>query len=168
MYNDFIILGPKEDPAGVKSAKTPAQAFGKIAGAQAPFVSRGDNSGTHSAEKSIWKALGTVPTGSWYKEAGQGMEQVIIMASGMKAYTLADRATWLAVKDKTELVIVNEGDRGLFNPYGVILVNPAKNPAINAVGAKVLMDWLTSARGQGLIASFAINGQQLFFPSYGK
>lgn len=166
MYNDFVILGPKGDPAGLEGAPSAAEAFRRIATAGASFVSRGDASGTHVKEKDIWKLAGIAPAGSWYKEAGQGMEQVIIMADGMQGYTLSDRATWLAIESKSSLVIAYEGDKGLFNPYGVITVNPAKNPAINADGAKAFLDWLTSPRGQGLIASFKLEGQTLFFPSY--
>ena len=133
MYNDFIVLGPKADPAGLKGS--PDSADGLLEdrlGLRHSFVSRGDKSGTHVKELDIWKAAGMVPAGTWYKEAGQGMEQVIIMADGLQGYTLADRGTWVAVKDKTSLAICYEGDAGLFNPYGVITVNPAKNTAINA------------------------------------
>jgi tungstate transport system substrate-binding protein len=166
MYNDFVVVGPKADPAGLKGSSDSRAAFAKIAAAQAPFVSRGDKSGTHVMELSIWKSAGVGTGGAWYKEAGQGMEQCIIMADGMQGYTLTDRATWVAVKDKTSLTINYEGDPGLFNPYGVITVNPAKNTAINAFGAKAFLEWLTSARGQETIASFKLGGQTMFFPNY--
>jgi len=166
MYNDFVILGPKADPAALASAKGAADAFARIAASGVSFVSRGDASGTHVKEKDLWKAAAITPTGTWYKEAGQGMEQVIIMADGMQGYTLSDRGTWLSIMAKTQLTVVFEGDPTLFNPYGVITVNPAKNPAINAEGAQALMDWITSKRGQALILSYTMNGLPLFFPSY--
>lgn len=166
MYNDFIVVGPKADPAALRGSTDSRAAFAKIAAAQAPFVSRGDKSGTHVKEQDIWKAAGIAPAGTWYKEAGQGMEQCIIMADGMQGYTLADRATWVAVRDKTSLAISFEGDAGLFNPYGVITVNPAKNTAINAFGAKAFLEWITSERGQKLIESFKLGGQTMFFPNY--
>jgi tungstate transport system substrate-binding protein len=166
MYNDFVVVGPKADPAGLKGSSDAKAAFAKIAAAQSPFVTRGDKSGTHVMELSVWKGAGVTPVGSWYKEAGQGMEQCIIMADGMQGYTLADRATWVAVKDKTSLAISYEGDPGLFNPYGVITVNPAKNTAINAFGAKAFLEWVTSKHGQELIASFKLGGQTMFFPNY--
>jgi len=166
MYNDFVIIGPKTDPAGLAAVADAVTAFTYLSSANTTFVSRGDNSGTHVMEKSLWMKAGVLPYPDYYKEAGQGMEQVIIMADGLQAYTLTDRATWLAVKDKTSLAICFEGDPVLFNPYGVITVNPAKHEDINAVGAKVLLDWLTSGRGQSLIPGFKIGANQLFFASY--
>jgi tungstate transport system substrate-binding protein len=167
MYNDFVILGPKTDPAGIKNSPNATEAFKRLAsGTPAAFVSRGDNSGTHVMEKNLWKTAGITPDGSWYKEAGQGMEQVIIMTDGLSGYTLTDRGTWLAVKDKTNLAITYEGDPTLFNPYGVITVNPAKHADINALGAKVLLDWFTSTRGQELVSAFKLGGETLFFPNY--
>jgi len=166
MYNDFIIVGPKADPAGLAGAKDTKAAFSTIATAQTAFVSRGDKSGTHVMELSIWKSIGVTPAGTWYKEAGQGMEQCIIMADGMQGYTLTDRATWVAVKDKTSLAISYEGDPALFNPYGVITVNPAKNTAINAFGAKAFLEWITSERGQKLVESFKLGGETMFFKNY--
>lgn len=163
MYNDFIILGPASDPAGIGSAKSAVEAFSKISAAGATFVSRGDKSGTHVKELDIWKAAEIVPAGTWYKEAGQGMEQVILMADGMPGYTLADRGTWLAVKDKTSLKICYEGDKGLFNPYGIIAVNPAKWPAANYEGAKALIAWILGKEGLAAIESYKVNGEQLFF-----
>jgi tungstate transport system substrate-binding protein len=166
MYNDFIIVGPKSDPAGLSRSTGSIDAFTKLATGGTPFISRGDKSGTNIKELEIWKATGVTPIGSWYKEAGQGMEQVLLMADGLQGYTLTDRGTWIAVKDKTSLVISYEGEAELFNPYGVITVAPSKNPAINAVGAKAFLDWITSKRGQDLIASYKLGGQTLFFPSY--
>lgn len=163
MYNDFVLLGPASDPAGIGSAKSSTEAFAKIASAGATFVSRGDKSGTHVKELDIWKAAGIAPAGTWYKEAGQGMEQVILMANGMPGYTLADRGTWLAVKGKTSLKICYEGDKGLFNPYGIIAVNPAQWPAANTVGAKALIEWMTGKEGLKAIESYKLNGEQLFF-----
>ncbi len=170
MYNDFIILGPKADPAGIKNAPNAIEAFRSIAaegpGRPLPFISRGDKSGTHVMEQSLWMAAGLAPAGAWYKEAGQGMEQVIIMADGLPGYTLADRGTWLAIKDKTSLIIAYEGDPTLFNPYGIITVNAAKHQAINAEGAKALLDWMTSSDGQTMIRSYKLGGETLFFPNY--
>jgi tungstate transport system substrate-binding protein len=168
MYNDFIVLGPQADPAGLAKTKTVLEAFAAIAKVQAPFVSRGDKSGTDVKEKDLWKAAGLAsassgPSGVWYKEAGQGMSQVIMMADGLGAYTLADRATWLAMKGKTGLAVLFQGDKSLFNPYGVIAVNPAKWPDANYAGAKALIEWLTAPRGRALIAGYAIGGEQLFY-----
>ncbi|MEN6363511.1 MAG: substrate-binding domain-containing protein [Rectinema sp.] len=163
MYNDFILLGPASDPAGVASAKSATEAFARVASAKASFVSRGDNSGTHVKEKDVWKAAGISPAGSWYKEAGQGMSQVIIMAEQTGGYTLADRGTWLAMKDNVKLSILSQGDKVLFNPYGVITVNPAKWPKTNYAGAKALMEFLVSPKGQSLINSYKIGGEQCFY-----
>lgn len=164
MYNDFIVLGPASDPAGVGKTKSAFEAFGAIAKAGAIFVSRGDKSGTDVKEKDIWKAVGIAPAGSaWYKEAGQGMSQVIMMADQMGGYTLSDRATWLAMKGKAQLKILSEGDKLYFNPYGVITVNPKKWPQTNYAGAVVLMNWLTSPKGQALIAGYKIGGEQCFY-----
>ncbi|MCX7023633.1 MAG: substrate-binding domain-containing protein [Spirochaetes bacterium] len=163
MYNDFIVLGPAADPAGVAKTKSALEAFSAIAKAQAGFVSRGDNSGTHTKEKDIWKAVVIAPAGVWYKEAGQGMSQVILMAEQMGAYTLADRGTWLAMKDKSSLKILSQGDKLYFNPYGVITVNPAKWPQANYAGAKALMEWLTGPTGRALIEGYKIGGEQCFY-----
>jgi len=165
MYNDFIIVGPKADPAGLSGAKDAIEAFGRLSGGAAAFVSRGDSSGTHVMELSLWKKAGIAPSGAWYKEAGQGMEPVILMAEALQGYALADRATWLAVKDKTTLAIDFEGDPVLFNPYGVIAVNPERWPRANIEGATAFAGFLTSKEGRALIASFKIGGEQLFFPS---
>ena len=163
MYNDFIILGPESDPAGVGRTKTAFEAFSAIAKAEASFISRGDKSGTDVKEKDIWKAVGLAPKGAWYKEAGQGMSQCIMMADQMGGYTLSDRATWLAMKDKFKLEILSEGDKLYFNPYGVITVNPLKWPQSNYAGAVALMNWLTSAEGRKLIADYKIGGEQCFY-----
>jgi tungstate transport system substrate-binding protein len=163
MYNDFVILGPPSDPAGLSATKTAFEAFAAIAKAQAGFVSRGDKSGTDVKEKDIWKAAGIAPQGAWYKEAGQGMSQVIMMAEQMGAYTLSDRATWLAMKAKSTLKILSEGDKLYFNPYGIITVNPAKWPTANYEGAKALMDWMTGPAGRALIAGYKIGGEQCFY-----
>lgn len=164
MYNDFIVLGPKGDPAGISATKTSKDCFSLLASRKAVFVSRGDNSGTHAKEKEIWKAAGILPSGAWYKEAGQGMSQVIAMADQLGGYTLSDRATWLAVKKTApKLSILLEGDKDLLNPYGIISVNPAKWPHVNIQGAKALLDFFTNAEGRALIGSFRIGGEQCFF-----
>lgn len=164
MYNDFIVLGPKNDPAGIRNAKNAKEAFTAIAGKKAVFISRGDNSGTHVKEKDLWKLASISPSGLWYKEAGQGMSQVIIMAEQLSGYTLADRATWLAVKASAPgLSIIFEKDADLLNPYGIITVNPAKWPHVNVQGAKALMDFFTGPDGRALIESYKIGGDQCFF-----
>lgn len=163
MYNDFVLLGPASDPAGVARTKNAAEALAAVARSGSSFVSRGDNSGTHVKEKEVWKAAGIVPAGSWYKEAGQGMSQVIIMAEQMGGYTLADRGTWLAMKERSSLRILAQGDPVLFNPYGVMTVSPARWPGVNHKGAKALMDWMTSAEGLALVAAYRIGGEQCFY-----
>jgi len=164
MYNDFIIIGPADDPAGVKSAKTAAEALAKIAGAQASFISRGDESGTHQKEKEIWQAAGVKPAGAWYVEAGQGMGEVIIMATEKRAYTMADRGTYNAFKKaKTDLKIVFEGEQGLFNPYGIIAVNPAKFPHVKYDLAMKFIDYVTGPEGQQIIANYKVDGDPIFF-----
>jgi tungstate transport system substrate-binding protein len=168
MYNDFVVIGPKSDPAKVAGGKDVTAAFRKIADARAPFVSRGDKSGTHAAELRFWKEAGVDPLagkGTWYLETGSGMGPSLNTASSMNAYLLADRGTWLSFKNPGELVVLVEGDPRLFNPYGVMLVNPAKHPHVKKAEGQAFIDWLTSAEGQAAIASYKINGQQLFFPS---
>lgn len=165
MYNDFIIAGPASDPAGVKGMKDPVAAFKKIAETGTPFVSRGDNSGTHKREMIYWKEAGITPKGSWYISAGQGMGAVLTMSGERRAYTLSDRATYSTFKSKTGLEILVEGDPNLYNPYGVIAVNPKKYPSVNYMGAMAFIAWLTSPEGQQAIADFRNNGQQLFHPS---
>lgn len=167
MHNDFVIVGPPDDPAGVRESATAVEAFTRIAQAQAPFVSRGDESGTHFKEKAIWAAAGVEPTGDWYILAGQGMGAVLTMADEQQAYTLSDRATYLArTLEGTELVILLEGDPILFNPYGVIAVNPAKSPEIQADLANKFIDWLISPATQEKIGQFGMEefGQRLFTP----
>jgi len=165
MYNDFIVAGPTSDPAGVKGSHDVIAAFRKIAAANVKFISRGDNSGTDVMEKGYWQQAGTKPAGANYVSAGLGMGEVLNMAAEMGAYTLTDRATYGAYKAKTGLAILVEGDRRMFNPYGIIAVNPEKHKGINYKGAKVLIDWITSPEGQAKIASFKPAGEQLFFPS---
>ena len=165
MYNDFIVAGPTSDPAGVKGSHDVIAAFKKIAAANVKFISRGDNSGTDVMEKGYWQQAGTKPAGANYVSAGLGMGEVLNMAAEMGAYTLTDRATYGAYKAKTGLAILVEGDRRMFNPYGIIAVNPEKHKGINYKGAKALIDWITSPEGQAKIASFKPAGEQLFFPS---
>jgi tungstate transport system substrate-binding protein len=165
MVNDFIILGPESDPAGLKQAASAADALAKIAASHSIFISRGDDSGTHKKEKGLWSAAGIKPEGDWYREAGQGMGRVIQMAGELEAYTLADRGTWLASMEKSPLTIALEGDAVLHNPYGIIAVSPARYPDINNAGAEALIAWMRSEVGQKAIGDFRIVGQQLFMPS---
>jgi tungstate transport system substrate-binding protein len=163
MYNDFVILGPPHDPALLKEAASSADAFEKIAGAQAVFISRGDNSGTHMKERRIWEEAEIEPDGKWYKEAGQGMGAVITMAEEMRAYTLSDRGTYLFRKADLSLVTLFEGDPALFNPYGVIAVNPERHPHTNFKAAKMLIDWLLTDEAQNIISSYTVGGRPLFY-----
>ena len=170
MYNDFVIVGPKSDPAGAKGRDVIA-ALQKIAAAQAPFTSRADKSGTHAAELRYWKMAGVEPArmnpkAAWYRETGSGMGPTLNTASGMNAYALADRGTWLSFKNRGELVVLVEGDTKLFNQYGVMLVNPAKYPHVKKELGQKFIDWLISPAGQATIASYKIDGEQLFFPNY--
>lgn len=165
MYNDFIIVGPASDPAGIQSSRDLIAAMKKIAGSKAKFISRGDNSGTDVMEKGYWKEAGVQPSGSSYVSAGLGMGEVLTMAAELQAYTLTDRATFIAYKAKTGLAILVEGDPKMFNPYGIIAVNPAKYKDINHKGAMKLVEWITSEEGQKRIAGFRVDGQQVFFPS---
>ncbi|MDB5960381.1 MAG: tungsten transporter substrate-binding protein [Massilia sp.] len=165
MYNDFIVAGPTSDPARIKGGKDVLAAFRKIHDSGAKFISRGDNSGTDIMEKAYWKSAGIAPAGSTYISAGLGMGEVLNMAAELQAYTLTDRATYGAYKAKTGLEVVVEGDKSMYNPYGIIAVNPAKHPGVNYKGAKLLIDWITSPEGQARIASFKPAGQQLFFPT---
>ena len=165
MYNDFVIVGPPSDPAGIAGQHDVLAALRKIHEANARFISRGDNSGTDQMERSYWKALGIIPQGRAYISAGLGMGEVLTMAAEMQAYTLTDRATYGAYRAKTALRIVVQGDPGMFNPYGVIAVNPKKWPGINYAGAMDFIAWLTSSEGQERIAAFRVNGEQLFFPT---
>ena len=170
MYNDFILIGPKSDPAKVGGGKDIQAAFQKISAAQAPFVSRGDKSGTHAAELRYWKGAGiTIPPGqAWYKETGSGMGPALNTASAMNGYILADRGTWLSFKNRGDLVILVQGDPKLFNQYGVMLVNPAKFPHVKKAQGQEFIDWLISKNGQDVIASYKIDGEQLFFPNASK
>lgn len=165
MYNDFVVVGPGEDPAGVRAAEGAAAAMAAIAEAQAPFASRGDDSGTHSAEKVLWAAAGVEPSGRWYLSTGSGMGATLNTAAQVPAYTLTDRGTWLGFRNRGPLEIVSEGDPVLFNPYGVILVNPERHPHVEARGGQAFIDWLVSDEGQAAIAEFTADGEPLFFPS---
>jgi tungstate transport system substrate-binding protein len=161
MMNDFVLIGPKP----LAHATDGPSAFQAIAKNHLPFVSRGDDSGTHKREQSIWQAANIVPSGAWYREAGSGMGTTLNMAQAMAAYSLSDRGTWIAFQNKRDLQIVFEGDAKLTNPYGVILVNPQKFPHIKAKAGQAFIDWLVSAEGQAAIAGFKLHGQQLFFPT---
>jgi tungstate transport system substrate-binding protein len=167
MYNDFILIGPKDDPAGIKG-KDILTALQTIKAKAAPFISRGDRSGTNIAELALWKAAGidiANDKGPWYKEIGQGMGAALNMASASNAYVLSDRGTWLAFQNRGDLLIVVEGDKRLFNQYGVMLVNPAKYPSVKKDLGQQFIDFLTSPEGQKIIAGYKINGQQLFYPN---
>lgn len=166
MYNDFLIIGPAEDPAGIKGEADVVKAFTTIQEKQAPFVSRGDNSGTDKKEKGIWSKAGITPEGDWYIEVGQGMGDTFRMADEKKAYTLIDRATYLNLKDNYQLEPMVEGSPELLNPYGVIPVNPEKHPHVDFEGATAFAEWLTSEKGQQMIGEFGVDefGQQLFVP----
>ena len=170
MYNDFVLIGPKSDPAGVKG-KDIETALKTIQAKGAPFVSRGDRSGTHTAELALWKNAGidiAASKGSWYREIGQGMGAALNMASATNAYVLSDRGTWISFKNRGDLEIVVEGDKRLFNQYGVMLVNPAKYPTVKKDLGQTFVDWLISPEGQAAIAGYKIGGQQLFFPDAEK
>jgi tungstate transport system substrate-binding protein len=168
MYNDFVVIGPKADPAKIKGGNDVVAALKAIAGKGSPFVSRGDRSGTHSAELKLWKMAGLDPAGTkpaWYREIGQGMGAALNTAGGMGGYVLSDRGTWISFKNKGDLEIVVEGDRRLFNQYGIILVNPAKHAHIKQDLGQRFIDWVVSAEGQSAIKAYTIQGQQLFFPN---
>ena len=165
MYNDFLLVGPKDDPAGVSKSENAGQALKQITEQRSAFVSRGDDSGTHKKELSLWKSTGIKPDGSWYREAGQGMGKVMQIAAEMDAYTLTDRGTWLAYKGRLPLQVAFEGDPLLFNPYGIIAVNPEHNPGTNHEGAMALISWFISPQGQRMIGEFRIGSSQLFKPS---
>lgn len=167
MYNDFVLIGPKDDPAGIRG-KDVLTALQTIRTSAAPFVSRGDRSGTHIAELSFWKSAGidiAKDHGPWYKEIGQGMGAALNMASASNAYVLSDRGTWLAFQNRGNLVVLVEGDKRLFNQYGVMLVNPEKHPTVKKEAGQRFIDWLISPEGQTAIAGYKINGQQLFYPN---
>ncbi len=171
MYNDFVLVGPKSDPAEVGRGKHVVGALKKISAFKAPFVSRGDKSGTHAAELRLWKASGVNPPsgkGGWYRETGSGMGATLNTASGMGAYTLTDRGTWLSFKNKGSMTILVEGNKRLFNQYGVMLVNPARHAHVKKEYGQAFIDWLLSAEGRKAIADYKINGEQLFFPNSGR
>jgi len=168
MYNDFVLIGPKADPVGIKGTKDVVAALKSIKQKDAPFISRGDKSGTHTAEVALWKVAGidiAADKGPWYKEIGQGMGAALNTASASNAYVLADRGTWLSFKNRGDLVIAVQGDKRLFNQYGVMLVNPAKHPTVKKELGQQFIDWLISAEGQKAITDYKINGEQLFYPN---
>ena len=168
MYNDFVLVGPKSDPAGIAGTRDIVAALKAIQAKGAPFVSRGDRSGTHAAELALWKAAGVdlaAAEGPWYREIGQGMGAALNSAGATGAYTLSDRGTWISFKTKTDLAIAVQGDDRLRNPYGVILVNPQKHPHVKAADGQAFIDWLLSPEGQAAIAAYKIDGEQLFFPN---
>ncbi|CAO3417217.1 substrate-binding domain-containing protein [Azospirillum argentinense] len=167
MYNDFVIVGPKADPAKVGGSKDVSAALKSIAAAKAPFVSRGDDSGTHKSEQALWKTAGVDPTtgDGWYRAIGQGMGATLNTAAAVNGYAMTDRATWLSFKNRGDLDILVEGDKRLFNQYGVMLVNPAKFSHVKAADGQAFVDWLVSAEGQQAIADYKINGNSLFFPN---
>ena len=168
MFNDFVVVGPQDDPAEIAGMTDAPAALAKIAAAGAPFASRGDDSGTHKAELAIWRAAGVdaaAASGSWYRETGAGMGATLNTASAMDAYALTDRGTWISFRNRGSLDLLVEGDRRLANPYGVILVNPARHGHVKAADGQAFIDWLVSPVGQAAIAAFRVDGQQLFFPS---
>ena len=168
MYNDFVVIGPKSDPARIAGGKDVLQALKKVKVASAPFVSRGDRSGTHIAELELWKTAGidiVKEKGPWYRDTGQGMGPALNTASSMNAYILADRGTWLSFRNRGDLAILVEGDRRLFNQYGVILVNPARHGTVKRAEAQAFIDWLVAPEGQKAIADYRIGGEQLFYPN---
>lgn len=171
MYNDFVLIGPKSDPAKIGGGKDILDALRKIKSTGAPFVSRGDRSGTHTAELELWKTAGiniAKEKGPWYRDTGQGMGPALNAASAMGAYILADRATWLAFKNRADLAILVEGDKRLFNQYGVMLVNPEKHPSVKRAQGQAFVDWVVSPEGQKAIADYKIGDDQLFFPNAGQ
>ena len=171
MYNDFVLIGPKSDPAKIRGGNDVVAALQAINKSESPFVSRGDKSGTHAAELALWQQANLNPAGSkpgWYREIGQGMGAALNTAGAMGAYVLSDRGTWISFKNKGELEIVVEGDQRLFNQYGVILVNPAKHPSVKKDLGQAFIDWLVSDAGQDAIRAYKIDGQQLFFPNANK
>ena len=168
MFNDFIIVGPASDPARINGLRDSAEALRRIAQSRAPFISRGDRSGTHAAELRLWGQAGVDPAagrGQWYREVGQGMGPALNTAAAQNAYILTDRGTWLSFRNRQDLRIVTEGDERLFNQYGVMLVNPGRHPHVKAAEGQRFIDWLVSPAGQAAIAGYRINGEQLFFPN---
>jgi tungstate transport system substrate-binding protein len=168
MYNDFVLVGPSQDPAHIAGEKNAVEALKRIAEAKSPFVSRGDDSGTHKAELRLWQVAGVdvkAASGTWYREVGQSMGATLNTATGMDAYALTDRATWSAFKNRANHKVMVQGDKRLFNQYGVILINPAKHPKVKQAEGQAFIDWLLSKEGQDALASFKINGEQQFFPN---
>ncbi len=168
MYNDFVLVGPAADPARIQHVADVTAALAKIAAANAIFISRGDDSGTHKLERALWAAAGVdarTASGTWYREAGASMGATLNMASALDGYALSDRATWISFQNKGALAVLIEGDQRLLNPYGVILVNAGRHPHVKAADGQAFIDWLTSQRGQAAIAAFKINGEALFFPN---
>jgi tungstate transport system substrate-binding protein len=168
MYNDFVLVGPTEDPAGIAGMNDASDALARIAASGVAFASRGDDSGTHKKERDLWQEAGIDPSeasGQWYLETGSGMGATLNTVSGMQAYALTDRATWIAFENKGDLAVLVEGDAALFNQYGVILVNPERFPHVKRAEGEAFIDWLLSAEGQAAIAAYRLDGQQLFFPN---
>lgn len=165
MDNDFVIVGPNDDPAGIRGHDDAAEALRRIEKGKSPFVSRGDDSGTHKKELNLWKAAGIEPYGLWYHEVGKGMAGTLEVANRESSYVLIDRGTWLKLRDSVKLVLLVEGDKELFNPYGVIAVNPAKHPNVNYKGARAFIDWITSPETARLIGAYRIGGEPLFVPA---
>jgi tungstate transport system substrate-binding protein len=165
MYNDFVLIGPHEDPAHISSSRSVIEVLEKISASKSAFISRGDDSGTHKKELSLWQKTGHMPRGSWYKSVGQGMGKVIQIANELGAYTMTDRGTWLAYQSKLNLALLYQGDPPLFNPYGIIAVSPERHAHINQSGAESLIAWITSIKGQRLIGEFTVKGERLFIPN---
>ncbi len=165
MYNDFVLIGPPDDPAQISSSQSVIEALQKILAIKSPFISRGDDSGTHKKELSLWRKTDNSPQGDWYKSVGQGMGKVIQIANELGAYTMTDRGTWLAYQSKSNLALLYQGDPPLFNPYGIIAVNPVRHSHVNHEGAERLINWLISNKGQRLIGEFTVKGEQLFIPN---
>ena len=165
MYNDFIIVGPASDPAGVAASNSVAEVFRNIYASEHPFISRGDDSGTHKRELILWQSADKTPGGSWYREVGQGMGKTLQVANEVDGYTITDRGTWLAYQSKLDIKLLYADDPPLFNPYGIIAVNPARHADVNYSGASKLIEWMTSSEAQKMIGEFKIKGQQLFVPS---
>lgn len=168
MYNDFIIVGPETDPARTAKSNSVAEVLQRIHASEKPFISRGDDSGTHKRELILWQSAGKSPHGSWYREVGQGMGKTLQIANEVDGYTMTDRGTWLAYESKLDIQLLFEGDPPMFNPYGIIAVNPERHPDVNYPGAIKLIKWMTSPAAQKMIGEFKIKGQQLFVPSAGS
>jgi len=168
MYNDFVLLGPPDDPAQISSSGSVIEVLKKIHASKSAFISRGDDSGTHKKELSLWQKSDYSPQGDWYKSVGQGMGKVIQIANEIGAYTMTDRGTWLAYQAKSSLALLYQGDPALFNPYGIIAVNPQRHAHVNRAGADYLINWITSEKGQRLIGEFTVEGEKLFIPNARK